>query len=98
MGQSSKPRCSSRYSERNVMTFARSPVIPNTTSTSARDVRVESVDGRGAAACWITIGPPIGTEKWYGNGRRAPHNRTSGRLLTPLGGRGRDPGKHQWGP
>ena len=34
-GQSSRPRSSSRYSDRNVITRARSPVIPNTTSTSA---------------------------------------------------------------
>ena len=35
IGQSSSPRCSSRYSDRNVITFARSPVIPKTTRTSA---------------------------------------------------------------
>ena len=35
IGQSSSPRFSSRYSDRNVITFARSPVMPNTTRTSA---------------------------------------------------------------
>ncbi len=35
IGQSSRPRRSSRYSDRNVITLARSPVIPNTTITSA---------------------------------------------------------------
>ena len=35
IGQSSSPRCSSRYSDRNVITFARSPVIPKITRTSA---------------------------------------------------------------
>ena len=35
IGQSSSPRASSRYSERKVITFARSPVMPKTTSTSA---------------------------------------------------------------
>ena len=34
-GQVSSPRRSSRYSERKVITLARSPLIPNTTSTSA---------------------------------------------------------------
>src|SRR4029078_10565040 len=35
IGQSRSPRCSSLYSEWKVMTFARSPVMPKTTSTSA---------------------------------------------------------------
>ena len=35
IGQSSSPRRSSRYSDRKVICLARSPVIPNTTSTSA---------------------------------------------------------------
>ena len=35
IGHRSSPRCSSRYSERKVMTFARSPVIPKTTNASA---------------------------------------------------------------
>src|SRR5262245_49240597 len=35
IGQFNRPRRSRRYSEWNVMTFARSPVIPNTTRTSA---------------------------------------------------------------
>ena len=35
IGQSSRPRASSRYNDRNVITFARSPVIPKTTRTSA---------------------------------------------------------------
>jgi hypothetical protein len=35
IGQFNRPRRSSRYSERKVITFARSPVIPNTTKTSA---------------------------------------------------------------
>ena len=34
-GHESRPSLSSRYSDRNVITRARSPVIPNTTSTSA---------------------------------------------------------------
>src|SRR4029453_6422810 len=35
IGQSSRPRRSSRYRERHVITFARSPVTPKRTSTSA---------------------------------------------------------------
>ena len=35
IGQSRRPRASSRYSDRNVITLARSPVIPKTTKTSA---------------------------------------------------------------
>src|SRR5262245_8102629 len=35
MGQSSRPRRSSRYSDRNVITLARSPVIPKMTKMSA---------------------------------------------------------------
>ena len=35
MGQSSKLRRSSRYSDRKVITLARSPLIPKTTRTSA---------------------------------------------------------------
>src|SRR5262245_4995019 len=35
IGQSSRPRCSSRYKDWNVITFARSPVMPKTTKTSA---------------------------------------------------------------
>ena len=35
IGQSRRPRRSSRYSERKVITFARSPVMPKMTSTSA---------------------------------------------------------------
>src|SRR5262249_31697393 len=34
IGQSGSPRCSRRYKERNVMTFARSPVMPKITKTS----------------------------------------------------------------
>ncbi len=41
-----KPRCSSRYSERNVITFARSPVIPKMTRTSA---------GCGSASVFVLI-------------------------------------------
>ena len=37
IGQSSSLRCSSRYNERNVITFARSPVIPKITKTSQLD-------------------------------------------------------------
>ncbi len=36
IGQSSSPRFSSRYSERNVITFARSPVIPKHDDISGR--------------------------------------------------------------
>ena len=51
IGQSSSPRCSSRYSERNVITFARSPVIPKTTKTSAGRARVRRTPvARGGAA------------------------------------------------
>src|SRR5262245_48422351 len=35
IGQVRSPRRSSRYSDRNVITFARSPVMPKTTNTSA---------------------------------------------------------------
>ena len=62
IGQSSRPRRSSRYSDRNVITFARSPVIPKMTSTSAGCgssvvVRAAAVRAWGLAA--VVIGPPL---------------------------------------
>ena len=46
IGQSSSPRRSSRYSARNVIRRARSPVMPKMTSTSA------------ASSRWLSISPP----------------------------------------
>src|SRR5215208_5414469 len=45
IGQSRRPRFSSRYSDRNVITLARSPVIPKMTNLSAR-VAVAPGDSR----------------------------------------------------
>src|SRR6185436_18283512 len=49
-GQSSRPRASNRYNDRNVITLARSPVIPKTTKTSAgREVVLVAVVVMGAS-------------------------------------------------
>src|SRR5262245_26687729 len=53
IGQLRRPRRSSRYSERNVMTLARSPLIPKTTRTSVARAFVASVAGRGLTAVLI---------------------------------------------
>ena len=51
IGQSSSLRCSNRYSDWKVMTFARSPVIPKITNTS-------QVMGSSRLGCTPTIWCP----------------------------------------
>ena len=78
IGQSSRPRSSSRYSDRKVITRARSPVMPKTTSTSAgADARSGASDA--VAAVGVVIVSSMVRRAWLdhpSNGRRGvlpPH-------------------------
>ena len=59
IGQSRSPRCSSRYSEWNVITFARSPVIPKITRTSAGRASAPVFVPVACGACVALIPPPL---------------------------------------
>jgi hypothetical protein len=55
IGQCSRPRRSSRYNDRNVMTRAKSPLIPKTTRTSVACSLLAPVRGRGLTAVLIPV-------------------------------------------
>src|SRR5262249_27502264 len=86
IGQSSRLRRSSRYSERKVITFARSPVIPKTTRTSAGcgclpPVELGVIWGSSFAAA---VGPTVARGASHGDhpigvncARRTPTNERS---------------------